>query len=156
LYKEVKTYVQQCEVCQHRATDRVDEALMSTVPPGLFEKVHINITEMPSDSGRKHLVIACCDFSWWPEARALGDKSSEGVAKFLWEDIICQHRLFRDLVVDRGSENMKDVITLLNKIGANRIQILPYNSRANGTIERGHCTILAALLKMTNGGLKHW
>jgi hypothetical protein len=156
LYKEVKIYVRQCEACQRRATDRVDEALTSTAPPGLFEKVHIDITEMPSDGGRKHLVIARCDFSWWPEARALGDKSSEGVAKFLWEDIICRHGLFGDLVVDGGSENMKDVIALLNKMGANRIRISPYNSRANGTIERGHRTILAALSKMTNGGLKHW
>jgi hypothetical protein len=58
--------------------------------------------------------------------------------------------------VDGGSENMKDMIALLNRIGANRIRILLYNSRVNRTIERGHYSILAALSKMTNGGLKHW
>jgi hypothetical protein len=60
------------------------------------------------------------------------------------------------LVVDGGTENVKEVITLLNSHGIGRIQISPYNSRANGTIERGHRTILAALSKSTDGGTLRW
>jgi hypothetical protein len=59
-------------------------------------------------------------------------------------------------VVDGGSENIKDMIALLNRIEANCIQISLYNSRVNGAIERGHYSILAVLSKMTNSGLKHW
>jgi hypothetical protein len=86
----------------------------------------------------------------------LRDKKAEGVARFLWEDVICRHGLFGYLVVDGGIENMGKVIELLNKWGINRIRISPYNSRANGTIERGHRTILGALSKMTDGGMKRW
>lgn len=156
MYSDVRTYVQQCEACQRRASDRIDEALTATAPTGMFQKIHLDITYMPPDNGKEYLAVARCDFSWWPEARALADKRAEGVARFLWEDVICRHGLFEHLVVDGGTENMGEVIELLNKWGINRIRISPYNSRANGTIERGHRTILGALSKMTDGGMKRW
>ena len=156
LYNDVKDFVRQCEPCQRRASNRVDEALTPTTPTGMFEKIHLDIVELPPDNGKKYLVVARDDFTWWPEARALRDKSSENVARFIWEEVICRHGLFGHLVVDGGSENMKEVISLLKRMGANRIRISPYNSRANGTVERGHLTILDALSKMTDGGMKHW
>ena len=80
----------------------------------------------------------------------------KGVAKFIWEDIIYYYSLFRYLVVDRGTENIGEVISLLSRIGVNRIRISLYNSRANRTIKRGHRSILEALYKMTDRGLKGW
>ena len=152
----MREFVRQCEPCQRRASDRIDEALTPTTPTGMFEKIHLDIVELPPNNRRKYLVIARDDFTWWPEARALRDKSSENVARFIWEDVICRHGLFGHLVVDGGSENMKEVISLLKRMGANRIRISPYNSRANGTVERGHFTVLEALSKMTDGGMKRW
>ena len=83
LYADVKLYVQQCGECQYRAPDRQDEALTSTAPVGLFVKIHLDIVEMPHENGKRYLVVARDDFSWWPEARALSRKMSAKVAEFI-------------------------------------------------------------------------
>ena len=49
--------------------------------------------------------------------------------------------MFRTIVIDRGSENIREVIMLLNRIGVNRIKISLYNSYINRTVEQGFRSI---------------
>ena len=62
--------------------------------------------------------------------------------------------MFRTIVIDRGSENIREVIMLLNRIGVNRIKISLYNSRTNRTVEQGFRSIQEALYKITDRGIK--
>ena len=65
----------------------------------------IDIVKMPKKGGKTCLAVAREDLSGWPEARALSRGTSEQMADFVWEDVICRHRVFGRLVVDSGLEN---------------------------------------------------
>ena len=50
--------------------------------------------------------------------------------------------------MDSRTENIGEMLELLNKIEVERIKISAYNARANGIIERGHRLIKNTLLKI--------
>jgi hypothetical protein len=131
-----------------RSAKRQEEPMVPTASNGLMEKWALDITFMPTRNGKKYLVVARDDMSGWVEARALASKEAKGIADFIWQDIICRHGLFWKLVVDGGTENMGEVVDLLNKVEIRRIQISAYNAKANGMIERGHGPIKNALFKI--------
>ncbi len=155
-YSAVKTFVDSCPECQFRRSDRTEEPLYPTWTNFLWEKVGLDVVRMPPCKGKKYLVVARDDLSGWVEARALSSATSEAVARFLWEDVICRHGMFNRLVVDGGPENKADVKGLAEKFGIKRVVISAYHSPANGMVERGHRPIKDALSKMTKGGEGDW
>jgi hypothetical protein len=60
---------------------------------------------MPTDGGKKALVVAREDLLGWPEAKALANATTEEIATFLWEEVVCRHGVFGRLVINRGPEN---------------------------------------------------
>ena len=111
---------------------------------------------MPQSDGKNYLVVAREDLSGWPEARALSKASSEAIAKFLWEEVVSRHGCFGKLVVDGGPENKDHLEAFVKQYGINRVQVSAYHPQANGMVERGHRSIVEALARMTNGGIKKW
>ena len=66
---------------------------------------------------KKHYIIeAQNSLSEWSETRALASLNSASIVKFLWEDVICQHRCFQKLICDRESENKNIMKILIKKI----------------------------------------
>ena len=99
--------------------------------------------------------------SLWVEARALkGEKSStvklSQVAKFLYEDLICNHGVFRYLISDGGSENQGVVDSLMTLYGIKAQVISLLNLRGNGLIEVSHKPFIRGLQKLMNGTGKGW
>ena len=155
-YDFVKTYVTSCKTCQHKSKRRQEEALYPSKAAPLFHSLGIDVVKLPDCKGFNSLVVARDDFSGWVEARPLHNPTSKKVAKFIWEEIVYRHGLFRHLKVDGGAEFKGAVIQELNKLGINRIVISAYNSKGNGMIERGHQPIIQALIALTMGGKKPW
>jgi hypothetical protein len=83
----------------------MEEPMHPTYITALWEKVTLNVTYLLNNGGKRCLVTVKEDLLEWPEARALLEATSEAVADFIWEEIICRYRVFSRLVVDRGSEN---------------------------------------------------
>jgi hypothetical protein len=103
--------------------------------------------------GKNYLVVAREDLGGWPEAQALSSVTLAAVAKFLWEDVVCRHRCFRRLVVNRGPENKGYVTAFAKKYSIEQVQVSAYHPPTNGMIERGHKLITDALAKLTDRGL---
>ena len=158
LYEGVTAYVKSCEECQRRAKLRTEEALHFTASSGLWEKIGVDIVHMQArGKGRfKYLIVARDDLSGWVEAKALVRGTSEAVAKFLWEDVVCRHGCFGKMVIDGGPENKDLVKAFAERYGIKRVQISAYHPQANGMVERGHKPIVDALAKMTSGGEGNW
>jgi hypothetical protein len=155
-YKDVKAFVASCDRCQLRDPRRLEEALYPTWSSALFEKIGLDIVQMPPCQGKNYLVVAREDLSGWVEARALAKANSASVAKFIWEDVVCRHGCFGRLVVDGGPENKGYVAAFAEKYRIERVQVSAYHPAANGMVERGHKPITDALAKMTDGGLGSW
>ena len=111
---------------------------------------------MPTSNGKSYLIVARDDVSGWVEARALAKLSSEAVAKFVYEDVICRHGCFIHLSIDGGLENKSWLSVLTTKYKIKRTIISVYNSKGNGMVERGHQPIVNTLAKITNRKWKNW
>jgi hypothetical protein len=86
----------------------------------------------------------------------LGAANSKQVAKFLWEDVICRYKIFKQLTVDGNPENKDVMEQLVIDYGIKRVVISAYNFKINGIIERGYSPIVNALAKITDGGKGNW
>ena len=115
----------------------------------MWKKVTVNLVYIPPRKGKKYIVDARDDFSEWIEARAIPSKEAKHVAKFLWEEIVCRHGLFGELVVNKGKKNIGEVIDLLNKYDIKRIKASAYHPQVNGMLETGYRPLKNSLSKLT-------
>ena len=147
MYKDVVRYVKTCSQCQFRESRRLEEELHPTYVDKRWEQVHVDVTPMPGSHGKHFLVEARSNFSGWVEARGIANNNSATVSKFLWEEIICRHGIFRKLVVDGGPENKDLTAKLMEKYNIKRVVISSYHPQANGLVEVGHRAAADALAK---------
>jgi hypothetical protein len=111
---------------------------------------------MPKARGYRYIVAARDDLTGACEARALKSAASQPVAEFLWEEIICRYGFIGQIVTDNGSETKGFFQELVKKYDIPHIRISPYNSKANGVVERGHFTLREALIKACKGNIAKW
>ena len=155
LDNNVKAYVQTCKQCQKRSKVTEEEVLHLTWVSIMWIKVAIDVVHIPPCQGKHYLVAACKDFSGWVTVRALSKARTTQVVRFLWKDVICQHGVFRRLIVDNGGENKAEVIELTQHLGIKRLVVSVFYPQANGMVEQKHKPIVKALAKMTNRGLEN-
>ena len=153
----VSRYQKSCYACQKMDKRKEQEPLHPTSSAFIFQKVALDIVHMPVvGRGYQYLVLARDDLTGWVEGRALKTKSSQGVAKFLWEDVICRHSHINTLLVDGGKENKGFVTIICQRLRIRRVQAAAYHPQGNGMIERGHQPVVRALGKLTAMGLGDW
>ena len=61
-----------------------------------------------------------------------------------------------EVVTDNGPTFQKEFKKLLQNYGIKHITISPYNSQANGVVERGHFNIREALVKLSKDNVSDW
>ena len=119
-------------------------------------KIYVDVMLMPKARGYRYLVAAHDDLSLAAEGRALKHATSDSLAKFFWEEIICHYGVIAQIVTDNGSEIKGAFEKLMQHYAIPQICISPYNSKANGVVERGHFTIREAIVKSCEGDLNLW
>ena len=78
------------------------------------------------------------------------------IGEWFFDDIICHWGCPKEVVTDNAPQ-MKAVLEWLeNTYGIRGIRISPYNSKANGKIERAHFDLRQALAKATGNDLSKW
>ncbi|SJL15906.1 uncharacterized protein ARMOST_19414 [Armillaria ostoyae] len=128
-----------------------------TQMPSLFQKVHYDTMVMSLASNKcKYIVHACDSLSSWPEARALQNENTKAIAIWFLEDVICRRGCPYKIVTDNGGPWVAVIQWLKNKYSITGIRIMPYNSQANGKIERGHWDLHEVLFKVTSGNSRKW
>jgi hypothetical protein len=156
LRQDIKWYIGTCHECQLRQTTKVCIPPVVDFPAPLFRKVYIDTMFMPLASGFRYIVQARCSLSAWPEWRALRTETGRTIGAFIFEDILCRWGAVTKIVTDNGTAYIAALDWLAHKYGIHHIQISPYNSRANGIIERQHHTICESLVKTCEGDITKW
>lgn len=108
---------------------------------------------MPTGHRCQYLIAARDDLTGAAEGRALKFLTAKAIARFFWEEILCRYGA---VATDNGPEVKKALSKLMDHYGIPQIRISPYNSRANGVVERGHFTIRQSLLKACKDNPHHW
>ena len=111
---------------------------------------------MPVARGYRYLIAARDDLSGAAEGRALKELTAKAVAQFFWEQIICRYGAVYQVTTDNGPEVKEAFSKLMQRYGIPQVKISPYNSRANGVVERGHFIIREAIMKACGDKPKQW
>jgi hypothetical protein len=156
LYSDIKHHVASCHECQIRSTKRVEIPLTISTPATLFSKVYIDVMLMPRRKGYRYIVAARDDLSRATEGRALKKANAKSLAKFFWEQIYCRYGTVMQVVTDNGPEVKGAFEILLRRLEIPLVRISPYNSKANGVVERGHFIIREAIVKACKGDIENW
>ena len=155
--RDVSWYCKTCDLCQKRQKLLVKVPPIVTHTPSIFQVLHADSLHMtPKSNGCGHIVHGRCGMTSWMEGRPVRDENGKTIANWLFEDIICRWGCIKEIVTDNGSPYRSAVGWLEQKYGIKGIKISPYNSKANGKIERPHWDVRQMLFKATGGNPSKW
>jgi len=154
--EDVKYHVASCHDCQVRSTKKMHIPIETTLPSILFQKVYLDVMKMPEAGGKKWIVMCREDIAGVCEGRALAKDNARSIAVFFKEQILYRYGAVAEVVTDNGPSLRGEFEKLAKEFGIKQIKISPYNSQANGVVERGHYTIREALVKACKGDLSKW
>jgi hypothetical protein len=157
LRQDVSYHIRSCHECQIRSTKAIQVPLTVSTPTVLFGRVYIDVMVMPDPShGYRYIVAARDDLSRAAEGRALRQANSKALARFFWEEIYCRYGAPAQVTTDNGPEVKGAFARLMDRYGLPHVAISPYNSKANGVVERGHFDIREAIVKSCQGRIAEW
>lgn len=90
------------------------------------------------------------------EGRALAKETGRTIGEWIFEEIICRRGCLAVIYTDNGTPFLAAIKYIEERYGIKGIQITPYNSKANGKIERPHWDVRQALYKAANGVQSRW
>jgi hypothetical protein len=106
--------------------------------------------------GMKYLVLAIEELSNFVEGRALRTKSTEGVCRFILEDIFIRYGTIGRMRADQGELDTVEARNFFERHGVRLRLTTAYNPKANGKSEKGHPPIIITLVKACKGKPKQW
>ena len=153
---DIHWYIRSCHECQVRQFTKIKIPPTIPTPAPLFARVHIDVMLMPRSGSYRYIVQARDSLSGYPEFRLLNSDNSQAIAKFIFQDIISRWGCVYEIVTDNGASFAKDLPPLLKKYNVHHIRISPYNSRANGIVERRHLDLREVLMKLAGNRPEKW
>lgn len=83
-------------------------------------------------------------------------ENARSLATFIFEDILCRWGGVEEIVTDNGPAFVQAMDFLSAHYKINNIRISPYNSQANGPVERRHYDVRESLVKAAEGIENRW
>ena len=146
--KDVNWHVKTCQRCQERQKAMFQIPRVETHTPSIFEHLFMDTLFMtPASNNCKYIVHGRCSLTTYAEARALREENATTVAQWLFEDIVCRWGCLQRITTDNSKVFVKVLKIMEQYYGIKGISISPYNSRANGKVERPHWDLRQMLAK---------
>ena len=162
LVRVVKAYVGSCNQYQRTSAPafRNHWPLTPVIPIAPFEKWGIDFVGPinPVSARRNRYIILATDYATkWVEARPTQKNDATTAAIFLFEEIMIRFGHPLELVSDRGTHFLNDVICdITTKYLINHRKTTPYNPKANGLPERANGIIGKVLNKLVAAHKTDW
>nr|KAG5709212.1 hypothetical protein BaRGS_017964 [Batillaria attramentaria] len=153
--QEVEDYCRSCCVCQNMNACRKKPAAPLhpiPVPKKKWSLVGMDIIGplQVTDRGNQYIVALTDHFTKSPVAKAIPCKSSEEVARFMYETI-CIFGAFDSLITDQGREFINFALDILtDRFNINHRISSAYHPETNGQRERDNRTLKDTLVKITD------
>ena len=125
-------------------------------PAPLFAKAYIDTMYMPPSHGYRYIVQARCSLTAWVEYRLLRVETQHTLGQFIFEELLCRWGTLTEIVTDNGTPFIAALDYLSDRYNIRHIRISPYNSQANGIVERSNLTIRDSIVKACEGNIKRW
>ena len=154
--EDIKWFVKTCHECQVRLLKKVVIPPTVASPAGLFRKVYMDTMLMPKSKGYRYIIHARCSLTSYPEWTMVKNENFKSIAKFIYENLLCRWGALEIMVSDNAPQYLQASEYLAEKYHIHHIKISPYNSRAQGPIERRHFDVREALIKAADGDTSRW
>ena len=161
LKQDVENHISQCAQCNKcKSANRKNKYPMKQNHAGApLQKVHIDfIGPLPmSNSGNKHILIICDNFTKWCECFALPHQGTELMAKTLINQFFTRFGYPLDLISDQGS-NFDSILfkEICKMLQIHKKRTTAYRPSSNGQAERVNRGLLAAIRCYVDKHQKDW
>ncbi len=136
---DVIKFVQQCDTCQKRARAKdIPEASSAVIRAEPFSHIGIDIIgPLPVTlSNKRYIILAVDFFTKYTKAVAVEDADAQTVVKFIHTDIICRHGVPKEIISDRGTEFLNELVQELERTyHIKHIRTTAYHPQGNGQTE---------------------
>jgi hypothetical protein len=156
LDQDIKWFVQTCHQCQVCQMCHHHIPLTVATPASLYRKAHVDTMYMPHAAGYRYIVQAHCSLSSYPEHRKLCKENGSTIGAFIFEEILCCWGALEEIITDNGPAFVEALNWLAEQYRIHHICISPYNSQANGIVERCHLDVREAIMKVCDGEERKW
>ena len=85
------------------------------------------------------------------EGRALPNKTTTVVCRFLIEEVVCQYGCIGKIIADRGELDAQEAEDLFDWLRVKLSLTATYNLEANRKVEQGHGSIVKAIVRACDG-----
>ena len=161
MYKDVQSWVQQCEDCQRRKRPGKPwtgamQPLEAVRPLHLVGVDHLG--PFPTSlEGNKYLLVMMDHFTKWGEAYPVPDVTAETTARVILERWILQLGAPEVLVSDRGTAFLAEITQVMARtVGALHTPSTSYHPQTNGLVERFNRTLLDAISIAVGSSKETW
>ena len=162
LRRDVKFFIQSCDPCHRTGNLRTRNHLPLTpiiliVP---FEKWRVDFIGpiLPISRKKRSYIILATDYATkWVETWATIRNDAHTSASFLFERIMMRFGCLLELISDRRTHFLNEVIlNLTARYGIKHRKTTPYNLKANGLTERANRIVGNILTKLVSANKTDW
>ncbi|MCO5568766.1 hypothetical protein L7F22_022466 [Adiantum nelumboides] len=161
VFKDSFEWCKQCDMCQ-RATYlesrlRPNNPIMAALP---FEKWGIDYVgpiNPTSRHGKSYIIVAIDYLTKWSEARAVRSDDARTTTTFFIDHVICCFGTPAELVSDRGTHFLNDVLEdLTSYFNIKHDKATPYKPSTNGQVESTNKILVTILRKTIDVNKRDW
>ncbi len=159
---EIKGYIASCPQCQLDQSQTAGTSIpIRPLPPVAqpFERWGIDgLENLPETKSGNRNVITAIDYATRKTvAKAVKVLDAAAVAEFLYFEILLQYGAPFEIISDRGSAFMAEVLQEYLKLqGTRHFATTPYHPRTNGMVERMHASLNHAITTLTDSTSTRW
>lgn len=156
---DVRSYCETCTQCQKRSrpNPRMEATLRPEVASRPYERIAIDITEMPlSAQGNKYALVVMDYFSKYVHVFPMPSQTTESVADGLMK-LVLEQGVPERLHSDQGRQFESEVFQeLCRRLGIQKTRTTPYHPQSDGMVERFNRTLKDMVAKYVRGNGYNW
>ncbi|UYV79514.1 hypothetical protein LAZ67_17002951, partial [Cordylochernes scorpioides] len=162
MYKTIRQYIAHCRECQRRKSvpQRPPGQLMPIPPANFpFQKIGMDLLgRFPVTNQGNKWIIVCTEYmTRFATTKAIPDAGAMEIARFIVEEIILRHGAPQQIITDRGTNFMSQIIKEINNLsGINHLKTTAYHPQTNGLTERLNKTLTDMLSMYVDVEQKNW
>jgi len=141
-------------------TYRIKNALQPLpIPEYAFQLIGVDICgPFPvTENNNEYIIVFADHLTKYVIAAPIPDQKSTTIAEILIKDVIQQHGCPKELLSDRGTSFLSELISDINKIfEIKKISTTPYHPQTNGQVERFNHTLKTMLSMYVNDKQTNW
>ena len=118
----------------------------------------MDILQLPiTASGNRYIAVFMDYLTKWPEAFAIPDQKAETVVKLFVEQIVCRHSILEELLSDRGTNFLSNVIQeVCQLLNIKKINTSGCHPQTDGLVEKFNSTLIQMIAKSCTVSDRDW